>query len=258
MIWAIIRGMDHTESPSGGGLPQVDAEQAKGAEVVLSTSYLTDDQAAAVTRWIDRMRTDRPLPGVEAKGPMLRMIGIDDRPPCSLSDVIGAAVADLLNPTDRRRRRLDLLDIAKAAEVARLHARNKSAARGSHRPAWITLRGALAVQVKRTPKAAAEWLDAQRRELYDQAAERWPREDQTAQRQTYVFQQMAERGIPLGLYTRPWGGHARNVPAATIPRMGIDLWARRDVDRVLLAAIEFAEETHEQRHRLRYDAEKRL
>ncbi len=82
-----------------------------------STGRLTPAQATVVDRWRARLLEDRPLPGQRPVPEMLRPMGIDNRPRASCSDVIAAAVRDLLKrepPTG--------LDLARYADAGRLAA----------------------------------------------------------------------------------------------------------------------------------------
>jgi hypothetical protein len=63
----------------------------------VSTGRLTSAQAELVDRWRTRLLEDRPLPGKQPVSEALRIAGGDDRPRASCSDVIAAAVVDLLD-----------------------------------------------------------------------------------------------------------------------------------------------------------------
>ncbi|MGV9601658.1 hypothetical protein ACWDR1_33865 [Streptosporangium sandarakinum] len=72
-------------------------EETRPSLAHYSTGRLTAAQAATVAAWRDRLREDAPLPGIRPKPEALRLLGLDDRPAASCSDVIAAAVADLLD-----------------------------------------------------------------------------------------------------------------------------------------------------------------
>lgn len=76
-----------------------------------STGRLTRAQAALINGWRARLLTDMPLPGCQPVGGAARLMGLDDRPPASCSDVIAAAVAELLG------RAPDELEVARYAHA---------------------------------------------------------------------------------------------------------------------------------------------
>src|ERR1017187_5320949 len=83
----------HMETP--------DAEDQAGqdedpAPVHYSTGRLTRGQAALINTWRARLLLDRLLPGRDRVSEAARLLGMDNRPPASCSDIIAAAVAELL------------------------------------------------------------------------------------------------------------------------------------------------------------------
>jgi hypothetical protein len=136
--------------PTGGG------EEAGLAVVHFSTGRLSVAQAGAVDRWRARLRLDKPLPGTDPKPAVLRAAGIDDRPRCSCSDVIAAAVAEFLGKDPAP------LDIGLYAEADRQAAGNESPAAPGCQPVSFYLTEALAEQVAQLRAEARAQLD----ELY--------------------------------------------------------------------------------------------
>ena len=83
------------------------------------TGNLTAAQAAAVDAWRARLRTDKPLPGERRVDPAVRMaLGWSDHPKASTSDVLAAAVADMLRRRAARPRPLALAAYAYRARRA--------------------------------------------------------------------------------------------------------------------------------------------
>ena len=77
-----------------------------------STGRLTAGQAQVMDRWRARLLEDEAPPGQPEIGLGERMLGGNNRPRCSCSDAIAAAVQDLL--TTRRPTGLDLARYAEA------------------------------------------------------------------------------------------------------------------------------------------------
>src|ERR1035441_7769924 len=76
-----------------------------------STGRLTRGQSALINTWRARLLLDRPLPGRDRVSEAARLLGMDNRPPASCSDIIAAAVAELL------RQPPDGLDLARYAHA---------------------------------------------------------------------------------------------------------------------------------------------
>jgi hypothetical protein len=218
-------------------------EDADRPPVHYSTGRLTEAQAETVNRWRARLLENRPLPGRPRKDPMLSIIGIDNRPPASCSDIIAAAVLDMLD-----RQPPDELALARYAAHAR-DAQRADAERAEARfpPVSFYL-----------PAELADHYDELRQRAYDrvlqihikvkaEAAERYPDPTQAAERALWVAGELAARGVPMRLH---------RIPGGAIARMAIDRWRRRSVDRVAAAAVDYAEEVHVQPHRARQDMHK--
>lgn len=265
--------MDHSEQQDGDGLgelvmvddldgdelealglaeaaPEAEAEavEPEPPRLELSTGLLTPAQNATVAAWIERLRLDVPLPGLEPKGPMLRTIGIDDRPPASISDVIAAAVYDMC-----RRRMPAAKTVARYVVEARAASRRQLTDRGQHKPVTVVLRGDLAEAVEALPGQVAAWLVKTRGDLVEAAAAKYPGEDEGPSRTQYVEVEL----IRLGLHAAYADGYPRKIPIGAVARMGIDHWQGKPVDKTILAAIGYAEDVKLQRHRMRKDAHRR-
>ncbi|MFC7723387.1 hypothetical protein [Nonomuraea recticatena] len=176
-----------------------------------STGRLTAAQAATIARWRARLQQDKPLPGLRPKGPVLRMLGIDDRPPASCSDVIASVVKDLL-------------DQAPPAEldIARYHYRavqaQKRAGQGDvtehaaiHQPVSFYLPQDLADHYERLRRDTYRAMIKFIQELKERALEEYPDEEpgKKKARALFVWMQLAKEGLPRG---RP-GSRAASSPA---------------------------------------------
>jgi hypothetical protein len=221
--------------------------------------------------WIDAVRArlaeDRPSLGKDpVSGPARALLGADDRPRTSTSDIIAAAIDDMLS---RRSARPAPLDLAAYAYRARRAARPGEYVAGVAPPecppaTWYARPGQyadIADLCDRARDAAAEkWhgLPAEAAGLYpyppgvDPAAgpavltvlEAQRVEEADASRRWHEYEQIQEYGL--------WYAGAR-VPPGAVARRAIDLWADRDIEWVIAAGVSYAEEYHEQRHRARKD-----
>jgi hypothetical protein len=211
-----------------------------------STGRLTLAQAELVDRWRVRLLADRPLQGQRPVGAALRLLGIDDRPRASCSDVIAAAVAELLAqapPTG-----LEAARYADASWQAQRRAgRGQGAAKGAplHQPVSFYLPAELADVYDELRARARARVLSEHDEVRAEARRRYPdARKQAYERRAWTLGELAERGVPLRVALVPGG-----VPA----RMAIDRWARRSADRAARAGVEWAAEVHEQPHRGRKD-----
>jgi len=202
-----------------------------------STGRLTGPQADVIQRWRARLLEDRPLPGKEPVGPVLRLLGIDDRPKASCSDVIAAAIRDLAEGGG-----ITGLDLARYSEAGRLALSRGAPGAAVHQPVSYYLPAPL-VEVVEELRAAAvtEVVDAHR-ELWRQAAERHP--DDEDEQAAWVREQIFRRRLPA---------RARAVPRGVIARMAVDRWAALPVDDVAATAADYAQWAHQQPHRTRRD-----
>jgi hypothetical protein len=222
-------------------------------QLTISTGRLTADQNAQVAGWVARLREDRPLKGHEPKGPVLRSLGLDDRPPVSLSDIIGSAVAQLLAVG------VDELAVATYA------ARYRRAGRGPemHKradPVLFVLRGTLADRVAALPHAAETAAHEAWAALRREARERFPANDPAAdgQRDEFVRYGLLGQGVPWTVFKEMrHHGTPYQIPLGTVARMAIDRLSRRGPDRVALDGYDFGVATHPRQHRLRHDAQER-
>jgi hypothetical protein len=78
--------MESLEPEDADAVEKAEAQRMPPAHY--STGRLTRVQADAVNRWRARLMLDRPLSGQKKVLAGLRMLGIDDRPRASCSDVI--------------------------------------------------------------------------------------------------------------------------------------------------------------------------
>jgi hypothetical protein len=210
-----------------------------------STGRLTGAQAAVVNSWRARLLEDRPLPGRTRVSAAARLLGMDDRPPASCSDVIAAAVQDLLGQAPGE------LEIARYAHAG--WQAQQAAARGDlddaraplYPPVSFYLTIDLAAEYDELRERACEGPRAMRGALEGEAARRFP-EDQAA-RQGWLAGELRARGIPARL---------AKVSGGVLARMAIDRWARRPVDQVAAHAVAYAADAHDQPHRGRRDMHK--
>lgn len=224
--------------------PDPEAEEDR-PPVHYSTGRLTRRQAGVVNRWRARLAEDRPLPGEEPVGQAARLIlGLDDRPRASCSDVIAAAVRELLAAGP------DPLEVARYADVS-WQAQRLAGALGRGGDAapvyppvsWYLPAGLADAHTELRWQAQQDAAEA-RQEVHAEAGRRYPQEDQRADRDRWYRDELRRRGIPA---------RAARVPRGTLARMAIDAWARRSPDRVAAAAVDYAAEAHLQPHRARRD-----
>lgn len=215
----------------------------------ISTGLLTPGQHATVAAWIERLRLDSPLPGLEPKGGMVRILGIDDRPPVSISDVVAAAVYDLC-----RRRMPKPRDFARYVVDARAASRDQRPDRGQHRPITVMLRAELAEAVEPYPAQVVAWLRETRAAAYEAADLAHPAEDAADYRAQFVELELIRLGIREA-FTRH--GVPRKIPLGAIARMGLDHWRHKSVDEAITDALAYAGEVKLQLHRLRRDHHRR-
>jgi hypothetical protein len=215
------------------------------APVHYSTGRLTRGQAALVNTWRARLLEDRPLPGRARVGGMAAALtGLDDRPPASCSDVIAAAVEDLM------RQPPDALDLARYAHAG--WQAQRAAARGNrddgkaplYPPVSFYLPPELAESYEALRARAYERVQEAHQELEEEAARRYPEKAQADERATWLAIAKSRHGLPH----RP-----RKIPGGAAARMAIDRWARRSADRVCADAVAYAADAHEQPHRGRRD-----
>ncbi|MEU4548747.1 hypothetical protein [Nonomuraea dietziae] len=233
-----------------------DLGEDRGALAHYSTGRLTTQQAETVAAWRERLQQDEPLPGLKHKGPTLRTFyNLDDRPPASCSDVIAAAVQRFLEqrPPD-------------PLHVVRYHYQavqaQKRAGQGHYSPAApihqqvsFYLTEQLTAVYEALRKSCESAMVALIAELEEQAAAEIPDHDlDTGEvrpprllaglRAMTVRMRLAGRGLP----DRPI-----RITGGVIARMAIDQAARRKVDNVLLDAVRYASDVHDQPHRARRD-----
>ncbi|MGV9383503.1 hypothetical protein ACWDRB_47355 [Nonomuraea sp. NPDC003707] len=233
------------QEPENPGQPEKLDEEPQGPPslVEYSTGRLTAAQANAVIQWRARLQEDRPLPGQEPKGPMLRLIGLDDRPPASCSDVIAAAVQELLDlrPPD---------DLAVARYAHRAATAQKAAGQGGpvsehatvHQPVTFYLPEGLAARYDALRASTFRTVDELIWELRGEARKM---EDGAL----WLVKRLAELGLPHKAF---------RITGGVIARMAIDHVRRRKPDRVVAAAVDYAAEAHEQPHRARRDMHTKL
>jgi hypothetical protein len=219
------------------------------APVHYSTGRLTRGQAALVNTWRARLLLDRPLPGRRPVGEVARLLGLDNRPPASCSDIIAAAVTDLVRQGPDE---LGLARYAHAGWQAQQAAARRNGYNGSdddkaplYPPVSFYLGGELATQYEALRSRAAGRAQEVRRELAKEAARRYPDEARQARERASW---LAVEIMRLGLPHRP-----RKIPGGAAARMAIDRWARRSADRVCADAVAYAADAHEQPHRGRRD-----
>lgn len=220
-----------------------------------STGRLTAAQAQTVNAWRARLRLDKPLPGIKPKPGSLRALGIDDRPPCSCSDVIAATVRRLLD-----RRPPEPLD------VVRYHYRavqaQKAAGQGDHSPEAPVLQP---VSFYLSEDVADEWealrdscataLHRHTRALYAAVAEEITNIDpDTGEiRPDRLVERLREASVVMRLAAQGLPHRPINITAGVIGRMAIDAAARRKVDLVVLEGVAWASEVHQVPQRGRKD-----
>jgi hypothetical protein len=171
----------------------------------------------------------------------MRLAGMDDRPPASCSDVIAAAVRDLLAAADPATG----LDLARYAEASRLAAIRGGAPAPVHQPVSFYLPADLADTAEQMRAQAVRDVIAARNKLRREADQRFPGDEE--QQALWFSTQLTRRGLPH---------QVRQVPRGAIARMAIDRWARRPLEQVAADAVEYAAEVHAQAHRARRDMRK--
>jgi hypothetical protein len=214
------------------GLAMDSPEEAEDRpRVHYSTGRLNPKQARTVDKWRNRLRLDRPLPGVERKGEVLRLLGLDDRPPTSCSNVLAAAVVSLLEEEQP-----DELAVARYADKS-----NQDRTRRIQ-PVSFYLAAEHADThndlVRGTQPAVIQFHDRARRE----AMERFPTDLDAAQR--WYMAELHQHGVPFQVPT---------VPRGVLVRMAIDRWARRAVDEAVAAGVAYAADILTKPQRARRD-----
>ena len=220
-------------------------EEPDRPPVHYSTGRLTRRQAEVVNAWRARLAEDRPLPGQRKASMEARLIlGADDRPRASCSDVIAAAVAELLAAGP------DPLALARyadagwqAARIAAAYGRDSAAAPVYPPVSWY-LPAELADEHEELRARAYGMAAAIRQEAAAEAAARYPADSQAADRRGWYLEELRRRDIPA---------RGAQIPRGALARMAIDAWARRSPDRTAAAAVAYAAEAHLQPHRGRRD-----
>lgn len=213
------------------------------------TGNMTEAQATAVTAWRARLRQDKPLPGQDRVSSAARIVdGTSNHPRASTSDVIAAAVAEMLRRKSTRPKPLDLAAYAYRTMIA---ARAASWDMEPPEPpadhpavSWYAP-PRLADQVEELLAAACAAAVDKEKNLPAEAAERYPAGvDVEERRARYVFAVATRYGLRYA---------GRPVPPGAVARMAIDRWAGRDVDQVIAAGVAWSQEHHQQWHRARRD-----
>jgi hypothetical protein len=204
-----------------------------------STGRLTRAQADVINRWRARLREDRPLPGECGIWPALRLMGLDDRPRASTSDVIAVAVADLMC------RPPAALEVARRAADARAAQRAASEPGGrdladapAYDPVGFWLQADLADRYNALRKAAPRAVVDAHDDIEVEALTFFPADAQ--QRRAWISLELRRRRVPY---------RAVSVTGGVIARMAIERWAGRDTDEVIAEAVSYAQMAHEQWHR---------
>lgn len=234
----------HMETPNPGGQG---AEQEDGTQVPLhySTGRLTRAQAELINKWRARLLEDRPLPGRRPVGELARLLGLDDRPPASCSDVIAAAVAELLGQPPGELELARYVHLGWQAQQAAAHGDGDDENAPLYPPVSFYLPPELAAPYEALRARAVERVWEMHRELGDEAARLYPdKTQQSEERVVWLAAEMARLGVPR----RP-----RKVPGGALARMAIGRLARRSADRVVGAAAAYGADAHVQPHRGRRD-----
>jgi hypothetical protein len=248
--------VDTLDGSAGPGGETVRGEEAEApperGPAHYKTGNLNERQAAAVDAWRARLRQNRPLPGQERASDAARLAeGASDHPRASTSDVIAAAVADMLR---RRSTRPAPLDLAAYAYRTMIAARAASWDREPPVPppdypavSWYAP-PELADQVDELRAAAAAAALQKANALPAEAAKRYPADrypnDADRRRARYVAAARDRYGLRYA---------GRAVPPGAVARMAIDRWAARDVDQVIAAGVAWCQDHHQQWHRPRRD-----
>ena len=209
-----------------------------------STGRLTRAQADLVNAWRARLAADRPLPGRDRVGEAARLLGLDDRPPASCSDIIAAAVMELLGREPDELRVAQYAYAGWQAQQAAGGGRRDDARAPVYPPVSFYLPGYLAGPYDDLRERARERVRKMRRELETEAARRFEDEKERA---AWLMGEMVAQGIPLRM---------GKVSGGVLARMAIDGWARRSADRVCSDAVAYAAGAHQQPHRGRRDMHK--
>lgn len=220
-----------------GSFKSVEAEAEQPSFAHYSTGRLTPTQAELVDLWRARLLEDRPLPGRQPVGEALRLAGIDDRPRASCSNVIAAAVLDLLG-----RNAPAGLELARYAEASRTAAVRGAPDAPTCLPVSFYLPADVAERAEELrAKARQDMVDAHN-ELWHEAEHQFPTD--TKQQVVWFRAEIARRGLPANI---------RQVPRGAIARMAIDRWVLRSADSVVADAVVYAADAHLQVHRARRD-----
>jgi hypothetical protein len=245
------------DEPAGEAGEQEDQDEEQRPPVHYSTGRLTRAQAAVVDGWRARLREDKPLPGADRVSSAARMFGSSDHPRASTSDAIAVAVEHLLSTKPPAP--LEIAGYAyRAMRVQWLAGQGmgKPDRAPVRPPVSYYLPAELADEAEKLTREAPLAALAKLNEAIKEAAERWPGEDDTAERQRvmYIQDEIERHGLYyVGLRRKT---RLRMVPAGVIGRLAIDHWARRPVDHVIAAAVEWCQFRHEQWHRARFDMHK--
>jgi hypothetical protein len=238
-----------TEQADPGGENDPAEDEAERPPRHYKTGNMTEAQAAAVTAWRARLRQDKALPGQDRAGDAARLAeGASDHPRASTSDVIAAAVSEMLRRKSTRPKPLDLAAYAYNTMIAARAASWDIAppAPPADHPAvsWYAP-PELADQVEELLAAACTAAADKEKNLPAEAAERYPAGvDVEERRARYVFAVATRYGLRYA---------GRPVPPGAVARMAIDRWAGRDVDQVIAAGVAWSREHHQQWHRARRD-----
>jgi hypothetical protein len=241
-----------TEQADPGSENDPPDEEAERRPTHYKTGNMNEAQAAAVDSWRARLRQDKPLPGQDRVSSAARIVdGTSNHPRASTSDVIAAAVADMLRRRSTRPKPLDLAAYAYRTMIA-----VRAAAWDIAPP--VPLPDCKAVSWYAPPRLADqvdELLTAARETALEkwlglpaEAAERYPAE-------VYPEDFEQRRARYAGAVKARYGLHyaGRAVPAGAVARMAIDRWAARDVEEVIAAGVAWSQEHHQQWHRARRD-----
>jgi hypothetical protein len=207
-----------------------------------STGRLTRTQAELVNGWRARLLEDRPLPGQPRVGGVLRLLGLDDRPRASCSDIIATAIGELLR---RKPGELEVAQYADAgwqAQQAAAAGRRDDAQAPVYPPVSFYLPADLAGEYETLRREAFEQSQAMRGTVAAEAAQRFPGDE--IQQRSWLMGQLAHRGIPV---------RAARISGGVLARMAIDRWAGRPVDQAVADGAAFAADVHQQLHRGRRD-----
>jgi hypothetical protein len=207
-----------------------------------STGRLTCAQAATVNAWRARLRLDKPLPGQQPVGAVVRMLGGDDRPCASCSDAVAAATADLL-----LRQPPEPLELARYAYASMQAAKDAGRIRNDEAPLYPPVSWYLPGQLRTLAERLRASSLAAVIQIHDdaevEAVRLYPGRTGAVARGLHVTTILARAALPF----------TRQVPRGAIARMAIDLWGSRHPDDVAAIAVAYAAEVHQQPHRARRD-----